>query len=195
MKKSLLSTVTASLLCLSTASYAHNINKGTIEIGGDLDFSVTSGELKPEQGNGKIETDFTTFSANALYYIQPNLGLGVIWDYESVEVDSGNAYGKSESSAAAFGPIISYNISINEQTSFKLQGGITMISGEENDVDIDGHGWLIGGGLSYFINKNISFDASLGYTSGTLEYDGDYSDNDIDSSGFGVGVGLSIYLN
>ena len=197
MKKSLLSTIAASLFCISTVSYANNINQGTIEIGGDLDFSVFSGELKPEQGNGKTEIDSTYFSANALYYIQPNLGLGIIWNYESTESTEfylGSIDANEESSTTEFGPIVSYNMSINEQTSFKLQGGVTIISSERYNLDMSGFGWLIGGQLSYFINENISFDTSLGYTSGTIENDNSvYAD--IDISGFGIGVGLSIYLN
>ncbi len=69
---------------------------------------------------------------------------------------------------------------------------MVMLSSEIDNRDTDGYGCGVNGVLSYFI-KEKSLDASLGYTSVTL--DNDYNNDDIDLNGFDMGVGLSIYLN
>lgn len=194
MKNIMLSTAVIGLLSLSTTGHARDLNQGTIEIGGDLDLSMVSLEVKPEGGD-KVETDTTTLSASALYYVVQNVGVGITWDYMSDEAKV--AGDKAETTTNMIGPTAAYNISLNDKTSLKVLGAVVMSSTELSGTSIsttkiDGFGWTIGGQLSYFLNDFVSLNGSLQYLSLSLEEDD--TKTDVDTTGFGAGVGLSVYL-
>ncbi len=196
MKKSILSTV-AILLCLSTASYAQNIKKGTIEVGGGLGIGMNSEEFDVDGASDDMEVKSTSFSASTLYYIRPNIGIGGTWDYVSREYDLfGN---KMEYNDYSIGPIISYNISMDKQIGFKLQGGAVKYFSETSvdgsKFEFNGFVWLAKGVISYFITKNISFNGSVAYTFGEIELETNIGDADTDYSNFTSHVGISVYLN
>jgi len=192
MKNMILSVAVISLLCVSTTvSYARDLGKGTIEISGDFDLSVDSVDLKPE-GFDKITTDTTTLSVDALYYVAPNIGVGLTLTHESVEEKSGAD--KDKTTIKIIGPAVSYNISLNDKTSLKLQGAIANVSIDLDDTTtIDGFGWNIGAKVSYFLNEFVSLDAGLDYLSASLEENGSPS-IDVDLTGFSTGVGISVYV-
>lgn len=193
-KHIILSTAALCLLSMTTTGHARNLDKGTIEIGGGLGLSTTSLEMKPE-GSSKIETDSTALSANVLYYVAQNIGVGITWDYSSNEMKS-SGY-KFETTSNTFGPMAAYNISLNEKTSLKLGGALVMSSTEDKETGfatttVDGYGWNLGGQLSYFLNDYVSLDGSLDYVSLSLEEDS--TKTEIDTTGFAAGVGLTVYL-
>ena len=192
MKKSILSTM-AILLCLSTASYAQNIKKGTIEIDGGLGFDISSSEADIDGVTDDMEEDSKKISASALYYIRPNIGIGGIWKYDISETDYGQS--KKEDISYGIGPIISYNVSMDDQISVKLQGGMLKFGMEdkENDTETEGFLWMARGMISYFIVKNVSINGSLAYTFGELEMEQGSSDTDMDTSRFDSSISISFY--
>lgn len=76
MKKTLLTLLTLGIT--STILSAQNINTGTIEVNGDVSFGFGSQE-KEINGND-TDTDVMGLSLNALYYVAPNLGVGLHWE-------------------------------------------------------------------------------------------------------------------
>jgi len=193
MKKSILSIATISLMCLHTSSFAKNISIGTIEIGGGSTLSIDSRETELENSFDEITVDTTVLSANALYYVRPNLGVGATFFYDSTEITEQQT--SKEVMTSTIGPMVSYNFSINEQTGLKISGAFLKVSGDApNNTDQSGFGWNAGSQLSYFLNDHVSINGSLKYYSYAYERENVVS-IDLEESGFNFGVGLSIYLH
>ena len=192
MREMILSVAVIGLFFVSTAvSYAKDLGKGSIEISGDLALSVDSVGLK-SKGFDKTTTDTTTLSVDALYYVAPNIGVGLTLTHESIEIKS--AGDKNKTTTQIIGPAISYNVSLNDKTSLKLQGAIANVSSDLDDTTtIDGFGWEIGGKISYFLNDFVSIDAGLSYLSASLEDNGSPSIG-VDVTGFSTGAGISVYM-
>jgi long-subunit fatty acid transport protein len=161
---------------------AHNIQTGTIEVTGDVDLSFFSGE---KEVNGKeTDIDGMSLSLSTLYYVAPNLGVGLSWAYDSSEV------GSSESSETTIGPAMAFNIPIAPKMSVKPNGYFALVDGEKNNNDYDGTEWGLGVDFNYFIRDNLAIVAGVAYSSQDIDYDagGDYK-----LSGFNTSVGLSVY--
>jgi outer membrane protein assembly factor BamA len=174
------------LLTLGTIPHtltAHNISTGTIEVEGGANFSFSSVEI--DKGRDKDDIDKTELSLTSLYYISPNLGVGLHWSYESTEHDG------NDDAETIMGPALAFNIPIAPKMSVKPFGYIALVDGEEGTIDYDGTEWGLGTTLNYFIQENISLNAGLLYSSQDLDIDngGDYK-----KTGFKTNLGLSVYF-
>lgn len=184
MKKFILGTSLITLTCLSATASARNLSQGTIEVGGNSNFSLSS--LETEVGNSSFDTDSTTFDINGLYYVQPNLGVGLIWNYDTTDSDG------FESTTNFIGPAVAYNISLDPKMSLKIGGSLGLASYEDDsNNDADGFGWELSGKLSYYVIDSVSVDGSVGYSSLSMEDD---FNNEMDITGLSLGVGLSAYF-
>lgn len=194
MKKSVALIVSAGLLGVSTIGSAHDLKKGTVELGGSLQASMTSSTIEIP-GFEDLDQDTTALDILALYYVSDNFGLGVTWNYDTTEFSSGGD--SLDVTSNEIGPVAAYNISLNKNASLKLFGAFLIASVEDDtvfgdEVTIDGNGWAVGGMISNFINDYISIDATLVYE--TLSLEESDSDTDVDVNGYTVGVGVSVYF-
>lgn len=176
------------------AAFSRDIERGTIQVNGDVDLDVSSNETEVE-GSGTTDVDNAEFSVNGLYYVIRNLAVGARWSYSSEEAALSGV--SSEETLHAIGPIVSYNISLTNETSVRFLGSVVTMSGEEKTtgeptLDYDGFAWMIGTQFSYFINQSVSLDGTARYSSTSLEIDPGAID--VDNTGFGVGAGLSVYF-
>ncbi|MDX9740274.1 MAG: outer membrane beta-barrel protein [Gammaproteobacteria bacterium] len=193
MKNVIRAAVVAGLVLSSGALHAKDIEQGTVAILGDLDLSFVSTTLDLG-GGAELETDTTSISASALYFVSRNFGLGFRWSYENQEVA---AMGLSaETTISTIGPAAALNISMNDRTSFQLIGSLDYAAIEERDTfgfsdDVDGWGLSAVARLSYFLNDFVSVDGSLSYSFLELEDD---SGNSADLDGAGIGLGLTVYV-
>ena len=194
LKNVVLSAVVAGVLCLSTTSNARDLNKGTVEIGGDLDLTLFSSDFEPE-GFDKTETDGGRLSATISYYVAKNFGIGLLLDYSSEETTfRGNSF---DFKSHAIGPIVTWNFSLNEKTSFKIQGALVTVDYESSDSfgntdGSDGFGWGIRGQISYFLTDAVSLNTSLSHRTTKLE--DDRTGIDLEDKRLEAGLGLSVYL-
>lgn len=181
MKKTLLALLAMGII--PNTLFAHNIQTGSIEVSGDVDLSFGSGE---QEVNGRdTDIDGMSLSLSTLYYVAPNLGVGIYWGYDSSEV------GNSDSSETTIGPAMAFNIPIAPKLSVKPNGYFALVDGENNNADYDGTEWGLGVDFNYFIRDNIAIVAGVEYGSQDVDYDagGDYK-----LTGFNTGVGLSVYF-
>ncbi len=162
---------------------AYNINTGTIEVSGGANFTFASATV--DQNGNDTDVDGTELSIDGLYYVAPNLGVGIHWEYESSEA------GNQDSSETIIGPAIAFNIPIAPKMSVKPLAYIGLVNGEEGRNDYDGMEWGLGASLNYFIRNDISIDAGVGYVSQDVDIDGG---GDYKRTGFGTTVGLSVYF-
>jgi len=177
----------------SEAILAKEIQQGTVEISGELDLSFSSTEV--ESGGGrKTKTDAQTFDTSISYYFSPNVGLGVLWSYENSETTDG--YFSTEITSTFIGPQLTFNISLDDKTSFRLKGAVFAVSTEVNisssTAEDDGFGWAVQGGISYFVMESVSFDGGITYSSLSIEENS--SNAGIDATNLSVGVGISVYI-
>jgi len=194
--KKITSVVSAIIISVvfSVSASARDIEQGTLEVGGDLDISISSTDVDTE-GGSKTDTDTQSFDASVLYYFQKNVGLGVLWSYENAEATTGAS--SAEVTTILIGPQLSFNLSLNDKTNARLEGTVFYGSTEVNDsvstVEADGFGWGIAGGLSYFVTESVSLNGGVTFISLTEEIDSTNADIDVDSLSFGVGI--SVYIN
>jgi long-subunit fatty acid transport protein len=181
MKKELLLLLAIGLIPNTVT--AHTIQIGTIEVTGGASLSFSSEEI--DQNGNDTDIDTTKLSLTSLYYVAPNLGVGLHWEYSSTEIDD------NENSETIIGPAFSFNIPIAPQMSIKPLGYIALVNGEEGRVDYDGTEWGLGANLSYFIRNNISINIGSTYSSQDLDIDGG---GDFKRSGFKSNIGLSVYF-
>ncbi|MBE0568431.1 MAG: porin family protein [Deltaproteobacteria bacterium] len=165
--------------------WAMDINQGTIELSGKtaFDFSDTTTEVT---GSPDIDETSYSFQIDGLYYLQNNLGLGLIFEYEETEFDS------IDSSTFIIGPQVTYNFPLGEKVSLFVNGAVGYATAEVEDFDADGWAFQLGGGLKYFLTNSASINGAVTYQNLSLEADS--GGGDIDTSGIHVGIGLSIYF-
>ena len=193
MKNIVRAATVAALALSSGALYAKDIEQGPVAILGDLDLSFTS--VTADFGGGaEMETDTTSVSAAALYFVSRNIGLGFRWSYENQEA---SALGVSaETTMNTIGPAAVINISMDDRVSLQFLGSVDYASIEDRDAfgatgEADGWGFSASARLSYFLNDFVSVDGSLGYS--YLELKDDFG-NSVDFDGVGVGLGLTVYI-
>ena len=189
------------LLCILVISIsnAKNINSGTIELGGSTGFSSLSNTMKntDDYGTIKITTQQTSMNLELSRYFKKNIAIGIIFNNSTskIKYEVYDTTTDVEINEMSIGPIITYNTNINQNMNFKVKGGVVTISGEENNQKYDGHKWLFGGEINFYLHENISLNGSLLYASGELDYDGTNLDPDIDTFVFGVGLSIYFYPN
>jgi hypothetical protein len=181
MKKTLLTLLAIGII--PNTLTAHTIQTGTIEVTGGTSLNFSSGEI--DRNGNDIDLDETELSITSLYYIAPNLGVGLHWEYESTEI------GNSDTSETIIGPAFAFNIPIAPQLSIKPLGYIALLNGEEGTTDYDGTEWGLGVDANYFIQENISLNTGIVYTSQDVDIDGG---GDFKWTGFQTKVGLSVYF-
>jgi len=184
-------------LCISTGASAKEIEKGTFEIQGDLNINNTGTDLKFKSGN-ELEVNSRVLSGSVGYYIFNNLGLGLRWKHEfhsTIAEDVDNEINLNE-----YGPILFYNLGLNQHNSLKFFGGISRVSVKErlqfsSDVvkeDALGKGTVLGAGFSSFINEFISLNITLSRENHSFEYD---NVRDLDKQSQNIfNVGMSILI-
>lgn len=192
MKKVVLPALFAGLMGVAMGAQARDMAQGTIEVGGDFDLSFSSLSRK-SSGSNDTDVDVLDLRFDAVYYVVPNIGLGLLWTYESgTATRAGSSVDFSEN---AIGPLLVFNMSLNEQTSARLFANIAKYSGETSSTGItytsDGTAWTAGGGISYFLNDNVSLNTNLRYLSISIEEEDGTTH---DTTGFDVGLGISVYL-
>ena len=174
------------IMLLSAPAFAKDLGTGTIELNGGATLGYQSTDLEVNDGP---TTDQSSWGINlsSQYYFMPNVAAGLLLNYVSQDVDD------VDTSELGIGPIVTYNISMNEQVSLPIFGAITYNSAESDLLDDPtGWGWLIGAGVKYFMNDYVSLNGMFDY--GQTYWETDTTNVEIDQSGFSVYGGLSVYF-
>jgi outer membrane protein W len=138
------------------------------------------------KGGGTTDQSMWAVNLNSNYYFMTNFGAGLILEYTSQDIDS------VENKTTEIGPVLVYNFSMNEMVSLPVFGALTYASNDNSVTDkYSGWGWLIGAGVKYFMNDNISLNGTVDYGQQYLTHD---VGPDLDIKGFSVKGGLSVYF-
>lgn len=182
-------TLALALAALPLAASAQNLSAGTFQLSGATGLSFVSGEIDPEFGDD-VDVDARDLRFAGLFYLTPQLGLGLVADYEYMKMDA-PGLDALEQTSTVFGPIIGANVPLSPGVAAFLEAGIGLAQLEQDDVEADGVAFLLGGGLKLFPARSLSVDLGLNYRKTSLEADGGA---EVDETSFAFTVGLSVYL-
>jgi predicted porin len=176
---------------------------GTFELSGNTNLGFTSGSQKDKTDAGSTTTDSTAYglSTAGLYYVIPNLGVGLRLAFGSSTTKSNGV--KTEGTSFLVGPAISYEVPVAPQLAvfglgaFGYVSDETKISGSGTSLDgsvtSTGYGANVDVGVKYFLVKNFSFNAAIGYEYFSVE-DNRTPKGTTTRSDFGLNLGLSVYF-
>jgi opacity protein-like surface antigen len=175
-------------LLLPAAASAREIRPGTFQLSGGTQVSYSS--TTTEQP-GVSDFDSSSFDLNGAgyFYVIPNLGIGA---FVSLTNGTDEFEGEEDEFSQTFlGPQITYNFPVAPQLSLFAEAALGWASASNNDNDASGLGFGLGGGLRFFPVDAVSLDASVNWTTLSLEDD---FDNEADTSNLSLGVGISVYF-
>lgn len=187
--------ILAALAMFPLAVHANELSVGTFELSGDTALGFDTGKREVTSGTLSSTTDTTDYglSAAGLYYVTPNVGIGLVLDYRnSKEKDAGFETGIS---TLMIGPALGLDFSVAPQVSVFARGmfgyaSSTISETGSPDITPTGYGLGIQGGIKFFPAKNFSLDAGLGYNWLRLKE----SPVEVTTSGVAFDVGLSVYF-
>lgn len=182
------------LALLPALAGARDLGAGTFELSGgtNLNFGSRTYELTNPAFTGKYEVDESTVALNtdALFYVVPNLGLGLGLQYQKTEWE--DDFDKWESSFSFIGPEVKYNIPVAPSVSILVGGGLGRLAMTDLDgEDADGWALTLGAGARFFVVDAVAFDATLSYLKGSVEDD---FNTETDLSGWNIGLALSVFF-
>lgn len=175
-------------LLLPAAASAREIGAGTFQLSGGTQISYSS--FSTEQP-GFDDVDDTSFDLNGsgYFYVIPNLGIGAFISHNSSTFEQG--VDSDDSSQTSIGPAITYNFPVAPQLSLFAEALLGYSTASFNDGDASGFLFGLGGGLRFFPADRVSLDASVNWSTASLEDD---FNNEADTSGLSLGVGISVYF-
>lgn len=186
MKKLVLAAAIAALPLVTTAQ---QLSAGTLQLSGGTQLSFTSGTIEFEGGD-EVDVDTRSLNLGALYYVAPQLGIGLAFDHEYSKLDA-PGFPSTESTTTVIGPMVGLNLPVGSSLAVFVDGAIGLARMEEDDLEADGLAFGLGAGLRIFPARWASFDLGLRYQKLALEFDGG---GEVDTTTVSVGAGISVYL-
>lgn len=184
---------------LTYGSTIGQTDHGKILLGNNSSFSYTS--LKYQDATeyydlGTSSTKSLSFTPELGIFIVNNFALGIAARYESDETKKDNGTYKSNSYYAipffqlyiGKGPVKFYSyagIGFGK-SDYSEYGYGTSFSDKTKNLTL----YEVGGGIAAFINKNVSLEFGLAYSSGTSKYE----DRKDKVKGFGIQIGIVLCL-
>lgn len=164
--------LTVGMLLLASAAFARDIQPGEIEIAG-----ASNGGFTSTSSDG-ADYSVLYLGVSGAYYVIPNLGVGATFDYYGWG-------GDLDGSGLFIGPKAIYNFSINEALNAYVEVMVGYLSVDGGGADANGLSFGGGGGVKFFVNESVSFNAGL-----SLSRDS----GDFDDTNLGVDFGISVFL-
>lgn len=187
--------VTAAALALtSPALQARDLEQGSIMVTGDTNLSISSTDF--DSAYGETSTDTTELNLVGAYFLAKNIGVGLMLSREDSDTEyEGGSY---EETTTLLGPVVGYNISLNNQTSVMIEGSVFMLEGDQDSggssSELDGEGFMLGGSVHYFLNDNVSVNAGLRMIEADVEVSQSGGSYDADMSETSMTIGLSTFF-
>jgi len=198
--------IVAALLVVSPAQ-ARDLAAGTWELGGAFHGEQMKGSARASAPEGAASFQNVEWvrqdsgAAQVLYYTTKNLGLGVDWfathsrgrvtTYDSVAGNSGHdAWERSRNA----GPVLSWNVSAGDESSFKFYAATT--SGEvkfSEQATTALHSKRFGIKFCDFVSKNASVDFGWSYAM-NREQAINEPGPETKTNQWGLSLGLSVYI-
>jgi hypothetical protein len=193
------------LASLSGICSAQSLTSGTFEVAGETGVLINRQTISVQDTTGRSgDVDFTSanLGVEGTYYITPRLGIGALVSYQRLSFEARATNAILEISGAYFGPLVQVRLPLGNRSDFVFvgsDGGVKVSitnqnTGVSNNVATHANGryWLAGGGLSFFLRPNASFDLGVRYQGSTFTGQGSQQAT---AAGLLVGIAFSLYLN
>lgn len=183
------------LMVLFTAVNAQT-EKGRFAVSGgtDLSFLAVKTKVVTDSTNmGEIKTKSFTVNPAAAYFVADNLAVGISGTFTYDRTDRpGSMLGYTHSWSAGVLPSITYFFPVEGKLrpSAGVGAGYLWVFDEE---DLQGLSLNGNAGVSYFVNRNVSFDLGLQYTHNTLK-DNQQPGIKYKQNGVGALFGISVFF-
>jgi hypothetical protein len=209
MMKTILAALAAFPMAAGAADLASHVAPGTVEVTGTSSLGLSSASVDTESGGAKGSTDTTDvgLAAGALYYVAPNVGVGVHGGYGYRRAEFLGTHVSSWD--LSVGPIVSYQVPVAPQLALfgRASGswihgsastfGLSSGGGATSGPDVTTNGWGFGAqaGLKWFPVKAVSFDGGLGWSWSRVEQTAPLTSKlTSTSSNLVLDVGISVYF-
>ena len=182
------------LLPVSLLAQEYAIDKGSINVGGTAGFEKRSGDLYADEDESLT---IISLNPNLLYFIAPNLGIGVeiLYDKLSVEDESLSMFG--------IGPRAAYFIGSEESKVYPFIGASFFYAkvGEDGMMTTDrqifwSEGTSMGitpfGGVLFMLSKSVGMSIEAFYRMDSFKEKGE--DKAEDGNRFGVRIGIAGFI-
>ena len=175
-------------LCISVSLFAQSpTSKGTINLNGNLSFSSQSYE------EGNDNTNVLTLNPQVGVFLIDNLSLGLSLSYDRISL------GSSSNTNWGIGPNLRYYFNSENVKPFLSIGySYTETFTSLNDDKWKGHQFILGGGLDYFIARNVALETTVSYKFNTVtipeSYNAFYRNLEQKSKTFLIGIGINFFL-
>ena len=186
--------LSTALAFAASGSFAKDIEKGTLAIGGNLELSYSTSETSFPNGYS-FSTSVLSDTASMRYYVTDNFALGLAVQASMKTLK--DATDKDVETSAMFFFQLHKDIPLSEKYNFFLQGdaGFGNGSAESNNVvtsTFDITGWDVTGGLSIFETEGYSISPYVSYGSVNMTFD-DNSAQVAESTGLTFGFEITLY--
>jgi opacity protein-like surface antigen len=186
---------------------AQTIKAGTFELSGVTSVMSNRQTITTDDPSGQLPPGDVGFTSLALgfegtYFISPRWGVGVLLSYQRLSVDAPDRNAFARLAGGYFGPFAQVRCPLGDRSSFVFAGSyggirttiINQNTGIADNVSVNALGryWLAGGGLSFALLSNASFDAGVRYQSSTFTVPGGQPGKTT-AAGLLVGLGFSLY--
>lgn len=189
------------LAVLPMLARAAELSPGVVEVTGSSQLGFTSSSSKLEGSSESSDTKSYGVDATGVYYLTPNVGLGLRLGYASLE---DTVRGVTDTTrGTTIGPAIALELPLQEKLALAALGSIAYATSRYSSTDpafgasVDASGWdfQLGGGLKYYVVPAFSLNGGVGYRHTKLDYDGQgRTRTTYTTSGFGLNVGFSVYF-
>jgi hypothetical protein len=180
-------------------SSAQDIYKGSIIMGGDLNFTYTTSTAKTSglhTGNYKQPNDYMLSARPKVgYFIIKNLAVGIEVQYD-LHSTSDTSYPSTNTLFA--GPFARYYVGISDNTMLFAEiapgFGVTTSSKGNNSTSTSAISVGVGPGIAFFISENVSLEALLQYRYLNSSYDLAGDKITLTTSRINFGFGFQYYI-
>lgn len=186
MKKLTILVMIATLIAFSAAQAQDYFEKGLIEIGGNIGFSSSGGDLyKNAAGDGQSSFSFAPMGA---YFLMDNLSLGGTVSYSS------SSQGDNSTSNLGIGPRVEYYWPeqmgpgfVYGSLSYTINSGTVKFTG--GSTDMSGSSLRIAPGYFYAVNDKVGLTAELYFSMDSQ----DAGSGSASGSVFGLTIGFKMF--
>jgi long-subunit fatty acid transport protein len=200
--------LTAAFALLSSLCSAQTVSSGTFQVSGVTSVLVNRQTISTQAASTGLQANTVDLTSANLgfegtYYVTPRFGIGAVVTYQRASVGASARNALFSISGGFFGPLAQVRLPLGDRSEFVIVGSdggiraslVNQNTGVSNNVatTVDGRYWLAGGGLSFLVYPNASFDLGVRYQSSTFSQGS--QGGTITAAGLLVAAAFSLYIH
>lgn len=177
------------LAALAPSRAGAEVEVGTIEVGGASVLGYSASRVETDAG-GALETTTWGLEVGGLYYVTPQVGVGLEFAYDKTTLSDG--FATARQTTILLGPKVGLHQPLGDGLALFGEALVGFAQLDTEGSQPKGFAFGLGGGLKVFLSPGFSADLGLRWRRTELE-DG-RSGAKATSTDLFVGAGFSVYL-